>query len=136
MQRRAILSHGRMVRLKWSHLDWKKRGEEYEKLKEELSNRLLETVYKHVPNIKGKVDYFELSTPLSTRDLANYPKGEMYGIEHGPDRFKQKWLKPKTKIKGFYLTGQDILTAGLAGALSSAVLTTSVILKKNLFKQI
>ncbi len=121
---------------KWSELDWKKRGEEYEKLKEELSNRLLEVVYKHVPSIKGKVDYFELSTPLSTRDLANYPKGEMYGIEHGPDRFKQKWLKPKTPIKNLYLTGQDVTTVGFTSALFSGLLTSSVILKKNLTKNL
>ena len=121
---------------KWSHLDWKKRGEEYEKLKEELSNRLLEIVYKNVPSIKGKVDFFELSTPLTTRDLANYSKGEMYGIEHGPNRFKQKWLKPKTPIKNLYLTGQDITTVGFTSALFSGVLTSSVILNKNLTKNL
>ncbi len=119
---------------KWNNLDWKKRGEEYEKLKEDLSNRLLETVYNYVPTIKGKVDYFELSTPLTTRDLANYSKGEMYGIEHGPSRFKQKWLKPKTPIKNLYLTGQDITTVGFTSALFSGLITSSVILKKNLTK--
>ena len=90
-------------------------------------------IYKHVPQLKNKISYHELSTPLSTRDMANYKVGELYGINHTPSRFRQKWLKPKTTIKGLYFTGQDILTAGLAGALSAGVLTTSVILNKNLF---
>ena len=93
-------------------------------------------IYLHLPHLKNKISYYELSTPLSTRDMANYKYGELYGINHTPARFRQKWLKPKTKINGLYLTGQDILTAGLAGALSAGALTTSVILKKNLFKSI
>ena len=102
----------------------------YRKLKEELSNRLLEIVYKHVPNIKGKVDYFELSTPLTTRDLANYSRGEMYGIEHGPNRFKEKWLKPKTPIKNLYLTGQDITTVGFTSIICIQPFPHKIKLKK------
>ena len=60
----------------------------------------------------------------------------MYGIEHGPNRFKQKWLKPKTPIKNLYLTGQDITTVGFTSALFSGVLTSSVILNKNLTKNL
>ena len=93
-------------------------------------------IYEHVPQLKNKISFHELSTPLSTRNMANYNVGELYGIDHVPSRFRQKWLKPKTKIKGLYLTGQDILTAGVAGALSAGALTASVILNKNLFKNI
>ena len=60
----------------------------------------------------------------------------MYGIEHGPDRFKQKWLKPKTPIKNLYLTGQDVTTVGFTSALFSGLLTSSVILNKNLTKNL
>ena len=52
------------------------------------------------------------------------------------ERFRQKWIKPKTPIKGFYLTGHDITTVGLPSALSSGVLTTSVILNTNMYKKI
>ena len=121
---------------KWAEKPWKNRGEEYEQYKEKLSKRIIEAVYKHCPHLKDKISFYELSTPLSTREMAHYNFGELYGIEHDSNRFKQKWLKPKTPIKNLYLTGQDILTAGLAGALSSSVLTTSVLLKKNIFKRI
>ena len=120
----------------WSRKSWRKRGDDYESYKEEISQKIIDVIYKHLPHLKDKISYYELSTPLSTRDMAHYSKGELYGLNHTPSRFRQKWLKPKTPIKGLYLTGQDILTAGLAGALSAGALTTSVILKKNLFKSI
>ena len=120
---------------KWSKFPWKNRGEEYEQYKEVFSQRIIKEIYKHNPHLEGKIAFHELSTPLSTRDMANYQFGELYGMDHTPKRFKQKWLKPKTPIKGVYLTGQDITTVGLPSALASGVLTTSVILKKNMFKK-
>ena len=120
----------------WKERPWKKRGEDYERLKERLSGRLLATVEEHVPAIRGKIDYHELSTPLSTRDLVNYPLGEMYGIEHSPSRFRQKWLQPRTPIRNLFLTGQDITTVGVTGALLAGLLTASVVLKKNLLRDL
>ena len=104
--------------------------------KETFSKRLLETVYNHVPQAKEAMDYYELSTPLSVKSLANYSKGELYGIDHTPDRFRQRWLKPKTTIKNLYLTGQDIITVGVTSALFSGLLTASAILKKNLMSEL
>jgi all-trans-retinol 13,14-reductase len=37
-------------------------------------------------------------------------KGEIYGLDHSPS-LQTILLKPKTPIKIFYLTGQDIVTA-------------------------
>ncbi len=120
---------------KWDDTRWKHRGEDYEAYKEELSQMLLEYLYKYVPQTKGKIDYYELSTPLTTKHFINYEHGEIYGIDHTPDRFKQTHLRPQTPIKGLYLTGQDIVTAGIGGALFGGVITAAAILKKNLVKQ-
>ena len=94
----------------------------------------MEIIYQHVPSIKGKVDYYELSTPLSTRDMANYSTGELYGIDHTPSRFQLQWLRPHTPIKKLFLTGQDILTVGVTSSLMSGLLTCSAVLKRNLVK--
>ncbi len=121
---------------KWRQKPWKKRGEEYESIKEALSIRLLDKMYEHLPQLKGEVDYYELSTPLSTRDMSHYKRGELYGLNHTPSRFNQKNLTPRTGIKNLYLTGQDIVSVGLAGALSSGALTVSAILRKNILKDL
>jgi all-trans-retinol 13,14-reductase len=120
---------------KWENKEWKNRGDEYEEFKESISKNLLDVLYQQAQETKDHVDYYELSTPLTSRDLANYKEGELYGINHTPVRFSQKWLKPQTPIKNLYLTGQDIVTAGVSAALMSGVITSSSILRKNLMKQ-
>jgi all-trans-retinol 13,14-reductase len=121
---------------KWEGERWQKRGEEYEAFKEELSQRLLGYLYEQRPQLKGKIDYYELSTPLSTKHFTSYEKGEIYGLNHGPKRFRMDFLRAPTPIKNFYLTGQDIVTVGIGGALFSGVLTASAILKRNVVKEV
>ena len=121
---------------KWEDSRWKKRGEEYDAYKERISEQLLNELYKKNPNLKGKVIHAELSTPLSTKHFANYQMGEIYGLQHTPDRFEHKFLRADTPIKNFYLTGQDIVTVGIGGGLAGGLLTASAIRKKNLVAKI
>lgn len=118
----------------WEDETWQKRSEEYETLKDRLTVRLLEVLGREVPQIAGKIGYHELSTPLSTRHFGGYESGEIYGLDHTPERFKAKGLRPKSPVPGLWLTGQDICTAGVAGALYGGVLCASGILGKNLLK--
>jgi all-trans-retinol 13,14-reductase len=121
---------------RWEESHWKKRPAEYEQLKERLTTTMLEMLYRHVPQVRGKVDVCELSTPLTTRHFADHPHGEIYGVDHTPSRFRQKWLRPQTPIRGLFLTGQDIATCGVAGALFGGVLAASAVLRRNLLSTI
>ncbi len=109
---------------KWSGSTWNKRGAEYDALKEKLTQRLLAELYKHMPQLEEALDFAELATPLSTEWFHLYDRGEIYGLDHDPKRFDQAWLHPTTPIKGLYLTGQDVVTAGVGGALMGGMLTT------------
>lgn len=109
----------------WSGQTWNQRGAEYEALKEQFKQRLLEGLFKQMPQLRDKLDYSELSTPLSTEWFNMYSSGEIYGLDHDLQRFEQKWLHPVTPIKGLYLTGQDVLTAGVGGALLGGVMTAA-----------
>jgi all-trans-retinol 13,14-reductase len=120
----------------WAGSRWMKRGYDYDAMKEEISQRLLEHLFAHLPHLRDRIDHSELSTPLTTQHFCNYAKGELYGIDHTPDRYRQKFLKPRTPIKGFWLTGQDIVTAGVGGALFAGLLTASAIAGKNFMKKI
>ena len=84
---------------------------------------------------QGKVDYSELSTPLSTRHFSGHPRGEMYGLGHMPERFRVR-LRSQTPLRGLYLTGQDLAMAGVVGALYGGVMCASAVLKRNLLKEI
>ena len=121
---------------KWKNSTWMKRDEDYVAMKEKIAQRLLNELYKQLPHLKGKIEHYELSTPLTTKHFINYQEGEIYGLDHTPKRFRQRFLKPRTPIKNFYLTGQDIVTAGVAAALFSGVIATAAITRKNIIKKV
>ncbi len=117
---------------KWESLQWQKRGAEYEKIKIEVTQYLLAKLLSVVPQVKDKIGFTELSTPLSTKHFTGYSSGEIYGLEHTPERFKLKQLRPVTDYKNLYLTGQDIVCVGVGAALFSGLITAVAILNKNL----
>ena len=112
---------------KWKDTPWGKRGDDYEAFKAELGERLMAVLYQKLPHLRDRVDYYEVSTPLSTEYFCSYGRGELYGIDHDPARFRQDWLGPRTRIRGLWLTGQDVLTCGVTGAMMAGMLTTTAI---------
>jgi all-trans-retinol 13,14-reductase len=116
----------------WENTKWKKRGEEYKALKETLAQQMFEQLYRVAPQLKGKVDYYEVSTPLSTRHFSRHSQGEIYGIAHTPQRFQKKFLRVHTPVKNLFLSGQDVMTASIAGGTMAGLLCASTILKEHL----
>ena len=108
----------------WRDTTWGKRGDDYDGFKAELGERLMRHLYDKLPQLEGKVDYYEVSTPLSTDWFSGYQRGELYGLDHTANRMQQDWLGPRTRIEGLWLTGQDTLTCGVTGAMMSGLLTT------------
>ena len=47
---------------KWEDTRWMKRGEDYESLKNNFQERLLEVLYKHVPAAKGEARALQLQS--------------------------------------------------------------------------
>jgi len=113
---------------KWDGTIWGKRGEDYEKLKEHYSQRMLSALYEKLPQLEGKIDYYEAGTPLTTQYYSDYQSGETYGLKHDSARFEQNWLTPQTKIPGLYLTGQDVLACGVVTAAATGLMTASNVL--------
>ena len=112
----------------WSDSRWKHRAPDYDAFKDDLAQRMLEVLYTQMPQLRGKVAFSEISTPLTTEHFAGYARGELYGIDHTPQRFRLDFLRPSTPIPGLYLTGQDIVSCGVAGALFAGVLTATTLM--------
>jgi all-trans-retinol 13,14-reductase len=121
---------------KWADSGWKRRSAEYNSFKEELARRLQSELERHVPAVAGKIDYAELSTPLTTRHFMNYEQGEAYGLAATPERFRMRCLTPVTPARGLYLTGQDVASLGVTGAFMGGVIAASAILGRNLMAAI
>jgi all-trans-retinol 13,14-reductase len=112
----------------WRGSTWNQRGGDYDAFKEKLAQRMLKELYRQMPQLESALDFYELATPLSTEWFHLYDRGEIYGLDHDPQRFHQDWLHPVTPVKGLYLTGQDVVTAGVGGALMGGVLSTAAML--------
>jgi len=116
----------------WQHEPWRRRAPDYDALKREFARRLQDELVRQVPALAGKIDYAELSTPLSTRHFMNHAAGEMYGLAATPGRFRLRCCRPHTPVRNLFLTGQDVATLGIVGALAGGILTASAILRRNL----
>jgi all-trans-retinol 13,14-reductase len=108
---------------------WRNREEAYNKIKNDFEASMLEQVFRLFPQLKGNIQVTEVSTPLSTKHFSNYKNGEIYGLAHSTERFKLPFLRPKTRIKGLMLVGQDITLVGVSGAMLSGMLCATTLLK-------
>jgi phytoene dehydrogenase-like protein len=120
----------------WQDGRWHQRGAAYDELKQRFTERMRAELEKHVPAVRGRIDHCELSTPLSTRHFANYEHGEIYGLSATPARFRSRAFRPQTPIRNLFLTGQDVASAGVTGALAGGILAASAILGRNLMSTI
>jgi all-trans-retinol 13,14-reductase len=121
---------------RWEDSRWKRRDTEYDAFKQTLADRIQSEVERNVPAVAGKIDHAELSTPLTTRHFMNYQQGEAYGLAATPERFRLRSLTPHTSIRNLYLTGQDVASLGVAGALFGGVITASAVLGRNLMSAV
>ena len=112
---------------RWRETKWQKRGGEYDALKRSLTERMLAAVFERLPQLRGRVDHAELSTPLSTAHFSGHPRGELYGVEGTPARYRVP-LRAQTPVGGLFLTGADLATAGVAGAAFAGAVTAAAIL--------
>lgn len=117
---------------KWNGSMWQQRGEDYEAKKEALSQKLLDRLFERLPQLREALDYYELSTPLSTQFYQLNTQGEIYGLDHFVDRFKKPFLHPQMPIKNVYMTGADVMTAGVGGAMMGGLMTSCAM--QGLFK--
>jgi all-trans-retinol 13,14-reductase len=116
---------------RWADTRWKRRGADYDELKQRLAARMRAELERQVPAVRGKIDYCELSTPLSTSHFANAHHGQVYGPAPTPARFLARALAPRTPVGNLYLTGADAAVMGVVGALSGGALAASAVLRRN-----
>ncbi|XP_049600054.1 all-trans-retinol 13,14-reductase isoform X2 [Syngnathus scovelli] len=112
------------------------RASDYKDLKRAFIETALQVVLEVFPKItKDKVEYIDAGTPVTNTHYIGAPKGEIYGADHGMERFTPELsanMRPQTAFKNLYLTGQDVFVCGFAGALAGALVCGSAILRRNL----
>jgi len=100
---------------------------EWSAFKQRIESRLMECFAAKFPALAPLVVYRELGTPLATASFTGHEKGAFYGVETTPRRFLSDALSARTPVPGLYLTGQDVMTPGIAGALAGGLLGAAAI---------
>ncbi len=106
----------------WLGTTWRKRGEDYDKLKKRMEEVLLEQFLTRMPGLRDMVDYVELSTPLSTDNFCRPVRGSIYGLEPTPERFAVDALRPQSPVKNLYFAGSEITSVGVIGAMMGGLM--------------
>lgn len=100
----------------YAHLPTRKRGAEYKALKRAWGERFVKVLLRFYPQLEGRIELVDVSTPLSIEHYLSAELGGAVGLDQSPQRFTD-WrvadlLDSRTPIEGLWLTGQDTVTCG------------------------
>jgi all-trans-retinol 13,14-reductase len=100
---------------------------EWVDLKQGIESRLMDCFAAKFPALAPLVVFQELGTPLATASFTGHEKGAFYGVETTPRRILSDALNARTPVPGLFLTGQDVMAPGIAGALAGGMLGAAAI---------
>ena len=103
------------------------RPAEWAAFKQDVEAKLMAFFAEKFPALAPMIVYQELGTPLATALFTGHEKGGFYGVETTPRRVLSEALRARTPVPGLFLTGQDVMSPGIAGALYGGMLGAAAI---------
>ena len=101
--------------------------DEWAAFKQRIESRLLDFFKDKFPDLAPMIAYHELGTPLATAFFTGHEQGGFYGVETTPRRMLSDALNARTPVPGLFLTGQDVMSPGIAGALAGGMFSAAAI---------
>lgn len=98
---------------RWAGTKTQKRGDEYDKMKEDLEKRYIASIEKYVPGLRDHITTIDLGTPQTNITYAAAPHGSIYGPEQTPQQMTPFRYGSRGAIDGLYLCGSSVLGAGI-----------------------
>lgn len=120
----------------WADTTVGRRGEIYEMLKSHLADECMRLAERVVPGLRGMVEQYYTSTPLTYRDYTLTPCGSAYGVRKDCRNLLMTTLAPRTPIPNLLLTGQSLMLHGVEGVTMTALQTCGELLGKEFVNRI
>lgn len=112
----------------WLNTKTGNRGEDYEEFKHRKAELIISALEKECPNVRGNVEAYYTSTPLTYRDYTGSIDGAMYGVAKDVTADMAGRISPRTRVPNLLLTGQSITSHGMLGVLAGSMVTCSQLL--------
>lgn len=120
----------------WTDTTVGRRGEGYERLKNQLADECIRLAEKVVPGLGDMVEKRYTSSPLTYRDYTLSPCGSAYGARKDCRNLLMTTLSPRTPIPNLLLTGQSLMLHGVEGVTMTALQTCGELLGKDYIQTI
>ncbi len=111
---------------RWADKKTMKRGADYEALKEQLADRYLNCVERHVPGIRDHLRVLEVGTPATNLTYTAAPQGAIYGPEHTPSPTGQPRYSLEGALPGLFFCGSSTLGACIVFASISGFMAAEI----------
>ena len=113
---------------RWADTDVGRRGVDYEEFKRRKAERLIQALETEVPELRGNIERYYTSTPLTYVDYTGTPQGAMYGIARDVNQPLGGSIASRTRIPNLLLAGQSITAHGMLGVLAGSFLACAEVL--------
>lgn len=113
----VVLAYMSMDAMKqWNNTNIGHRGDDYERFKHDMAERLIEAVEQDFPGFRASLADYYAATPLTYRDYTLTPEGSIYGLAKNVNNIADR-VSFKTKVSNLLLVGQNINSHGMLGVL-------------------
>lgn len=134
----VILSYMHIKELKqWENTVTGRRGQDYEDFVSHRARLLIDSLDRQFSGIRNCIERFYVSSPLTYRDYTGTEGGSMYGIAKDISLGAAGRVPSRTRIPNVFMTGQNVNSHGMLGALVGTMVTCSELLgPKYIYEQI
>ena len=115
----------------WEDTKTGRRGEAYEKWKQQMTEQTLDFMEKTYPGFRDQIDFVTASSPLTIRDYYGNKEGSNYGFLKDSHNIMLSQMSVFTKVKNLFLTGQNVNIHGLCGVSLTAIQTAEAFVGAN-----
>ena len=114
---------------KWAKTTYGERPEDYARMKDALTERMLDTIDEFVPGLRERVVFKALGTPLTNVHYCAATRGNLYGTEKTLRNLPPLGFSIKTDVSGLWMCGASTLGHGVAGATISGLAVAKAVLR-------